>query len=228
MKKTMLTLIALLVMAVQFAGAQNYEVEYEVKFNSSDMEKMITGGQQLPPEIMASLRQDIQNAQIFVKVNMSKDKEDVQLLSDKCYFTINLMGNITDMKPMIEMMGLSTYTDYAKQESYTKLNIQGTKYLVKSEMEPQGEFEVTKKTKKILGHECVRMKTKSGKIWYATDMPFETMAYKGVPGVILAMEINGTYMTAVSVTPNDKEISLPTDAKIVTREEMEKIMMQMQ
>ena len=132
MKKTMLTLIALLVMAVQFAGAQNYEVEYEVKFNSSDLEKMITGGQQLPPEIMASLRQDIQAAQIFVKVNMSKDKEDVQLLTDKCYFTINLMGNVTDMKPMLEMMGLNTYTDYAKKESYLKMNIQGTKYLVKS------------------------------------------------------------------------------------------------
>lgn len=222
----MLTLIALFVMAVQFAGAQNYEVEYEVKFNSSDIERMITGGQQLPPEVMASLRQDIQGAQVFVSVNMSKDKEDVQLLSDKSYFTINLMGNMMDMKPMLELMELSSYTDYAKNEAYTKMNIQGTKYLVKSEIAPQEEFEATKKTKKILGHECVRMKTKGGKIWYATDLPFETMAYKGVPGVILAIELNGVYMTAVSVTPNDKEISLPKDGKIVTREEMQNILMQ--
>ena len=227
MKKTVLTLIALLVMAAQFASAQNYEVEYEVKFNSSDLERMITGGQQLPPEVMTSLRQDIQAAQIVVSANMSKDKENVELLLDKSSFTVNIMGNIMDMKPMLEMMGLASYTDYEKKENYTKISVQGVKYLIKNEFEPQAEYEATKKTKKILGHECVRMNTKGGKIWYATDLPFETSAYKGVPGVVLAAEINGTYLNAVSVTPNNKEISLPEDAKIVTGEEMQEIMRQL-
>ena len=226
MKKTIMTLIALMVMAVQFASAQNYEVEYEVRFNPSDIMKMMGVGNDAPPEIMNTLRQQIMGAQVFISVNMSKDKEDAQLLSDKSNFVINMMGNVMDMKPMLEFMEFSSYTDYTAKESYTKMNIQGARYLIKNEMPQPEEFKLTKKTKKILGHECVRMNTKSGlKIWYATDLPFETEAYKGVPGVILAVDMNGTLMTAVSVTPNDKEIVLPKDAKIVTREELSKMMM---
>ena len=221
----MLTLIALLVMAVQFAGAQNYEVEYKVKFDPKGMAEIMGDDKDLPAEVKESIKNDFDNAEIYLSVNMSKDKEDTQFLKDKTKFELHIMGQTLDMSSMLETMELSMYNDYTKMESYLKMDYQGTKYLVKREYEGKNVFSPAEGTRTILGHECKVMVDKDGsKIWYATDIPFEYSAYENVPGLVLAIEDDGMNSTAVRITPNNKVFSLPKDVKIVTKEEMEKIM----
>ena len=221
----MLTLIALLVMAVQFAGAQNYEVEYKVKFDPKGMAEIMGDDKDLPAEVKESIKNDFDNAEIYLSVNMSKDKEDTQFLKDKTKFELHIMGQTLDMSSMLETMELSMYNDYTKMESYLKMDYQGTKYLVKREYEGKNVFSPAEGTRTILGHECKVMVDKDGsKIWYATDIPFEYSAYENVPGLVLAIEDDGMNSTAVRITPNNKAFSLPKDVKIVTKEEMEKIM----
>ena len=221
----MLTLIALLVMAVQFAGAQNYEVEYKVKFDPKGMAEIMGDDKDLPAEVKESIKNDFDNAEIYLSVNMSKDKEDTQFLKDKTKFELHIMGQTLDMSSMLETMELSIYNDYTKMESYLKMDYQGTKYLVKREYEGKNVFSPAEGTRTILGHECKVMVGKDGsRIWYATDIPFEYSAYENVPGLVLAIEDEGMNSTAVRITPNNKVFSLPKDVKIVTKEEMEKIM----
>lgn len=226
MKKTLLALAALLVMGFRLAGAQNYKVEYDVKIKPDVFIGMMSTLGGLTEDMMEPAKKGAEEMEIVFNVNMSEDKEDAQLVARKSRFELNMNGIHIDMTDRLENIGFNYYKDHSANESYMKVNVLGKKYYVKNPAAREGKFTPVEGTRTILGHECKLMKNSNNtKVWYATDIPFETKAYEGVPGLVLGIEDeNFMNATAKSFKANDKEISIPKKAKVVTPLEFQKIM----
>ena len=243
MKKTLLTLVALLVIGFQFAGAQTYEVEYSGKFTSEDIDEMMKD-----PELSTyitdtvQLRKDFENVVLVTRMTMSEDKVKSEMDSSKSHFEMHMMGEVVDMNLIFGAMGFGGYADNAKGEFYINFNnpVENIKYLIKAPDVENPPYKEVEGTKTILGHECKAMETGktyvklegvysiiAGKVWYATDIPFKMKGcYKDVPGLILGMEMDfqGHEMVsfATSIKKTDKEITCP-EGKIITLKEFMKM-----
>lgn len=227
MRKVLYTLVILLIMGLQSAAAQNYEVVYTMKMNAGEIVKMFASESGMPEDMMAFLKEDIKKARLTVQLNVSEDKSMMKFLKDQSKFDINMMGMKMDAAPMLDNMGLNSYSDYSKNESYTISHLGGKSYIVRDEETSPLKFTKTSEKKTILGHVCHKMTDKENGsiVWYAEDIPFKTKMYPGVPGLVLEMsEVSGGFtFTAKSYRPTDKPVTMPKDAKKVTQAEVDKM-----
>lgn len=228
MKKVIFTLLFLFVMGMECVTAQNYDVIYSLKMNPESIIKMISKESGAPKAMLSFLKDDIKNAKLKVALRMTKDKSDMKFLKDQSKFEISMMGLKMDAAAMFDNAGINTYSDYAKKINYTKVNIDGKNYIIKDEWEPEPQYKAMNLYKKILGHECRKMidAKKETAIWYATDIPFKTEMYPGVPGLVLEIteEAEGFTFTAVSVTATNKDVTLPKNAKEITKEQADEML----
>ena len=213
MKKTMLTLIALLLMSVRFAGAQNYEVVYRMNFDIDASSQLFASLQNVKGVNVETLIQDMNESEIYAMTNTSYDRHRYENLSEKSKFFIHIGDSIVDARNMVGMFRPTMYLDYGKKECYVEMNVIDTLLILKYDMSliESEVFTQAEGTKNILGHECKKMTSNTGwSLWYAVDIPFKTKVYENVPGLVLETELKGFgKTTAVSITPNDKEIKMP-------------------
>ena len=213
MKKTILTLIALLVMAVRFADAQNYEVVCRTYLDADVSSQMFPNLQNVKGVSLETIIQDMKEAELYSKTNTSYDRQHFQLLAEKSKFLVHIGDSLVDMRNMMSIIQPSMYLDCSKKECYVEMNVIDTLFIVKCDMSlTESEvFTHAEGTKNILGHECKKMTSNMGRtLWYAVDIPFETKVYENVPGLVLESETKGMgKVVAVSITPNDKEIKMP-------------------
>lgn len=227
MKKVLLALIVLFVMGSRSLSAQNYEVVYSMKMDAGAIVNMIASESGMPEDMMAFLKDDIKKAKLMVSLHVSKDKSRMHFLKDKSKFEINMMGLKMDAAPMFDNMGINTYCDYNKKESYTVSHLNGKTYIVRDDELPALNFTKTNEKKTILGHQCVKMvDSKNGSVvWYATDIPFQTKMHPGVPGLVLQMsdDTGGFTFTATSFKSTSQPVTLPKNAKKATKEEVDSL-----
>ena len=228
MKKVIFTLIVLLVIGFSRSVAQNYDVVYSMKMNPETIIKMVSKESGVPKAMLSFIKDDIRKAELMVSLRMTKDKCDMNFLKDKSKFVISLMGIKMDAAAMFENAGINTYSDYAKNISYTKINIEGQNYTVKTPLEEEPNYKSVNLYKTILGHECQKMEDGKNKssVWYATDIPFTTKMFPGVPGLVLEIteESEGFTFTATSVKSTKEDVTLPKNAKEVTEKEINKML----
>ena len=227
MRKTLFTLLVLFLLGLNSAVAQNYEVVYSMKMDAGAIVKMLASESGMPEDMMTFLKNDIKKAKIMVQLNVSNDKSRMQFLKDKSKFEINMMGLKMDAAPMFDNMGINTYCDYNKKESFTVSHLNGKTYIVRDDEIPALNFKKTNEKKTILGHQCVKMvDSENGSVvWCATDIPFHTKMYPGVPGLVLEMsdDTGGFIFTAASYKPTSAPVTLPKNAKKATKEEVDRL-----
>ena len=226
MKKVLVTLLLLIMMGLQNTFAQNYEIVYSMKMNPESVVRMIAGESGVPKALLSFIKDDIKNARIMVSMKYAKDQCDITLLKEKSKFEIGFMGMKMDFIEILANMGISSYSDFARDEHYIKAALDGKDYCIRTEGDPEGVYKPVNLFKKIKGHECRKMVDKKNKmtVWYAEDIPFQTKMYPGVPGLVLEIsDDEGITFTAVTIKPASSAVSLPRNAKVVTKEQMRKI-----
>lgn len=225
MKKTLLTLLVLLFSAVQFTGAQNYEIEYRVQFDTRTLlRSMGMDSNAVPQELYTMMVNAFDNANLIFDVHLSKDKMSLECNMSKSDSVIYIMGEPMDISGLSKEMP-DTYVNYAKHEAYTIQTVSGKDYLVKDSYEDgdYDEYKPSKGSRKILKHKCKSMKLDDGKVWYATDIPYETEAFSGVPGLVLQMDMGIGSLVATSFKETSEEITIPQNMEIITMEEFKKL-----
>ena len=95
---------------------------------------------------------------------------------------------------------------------------------------PNLEWELTQESKQINGYEAFKATRSDGKVtaWYAPKLPlnFGPKGEYSLPGLILELEIGRTIfkVTKIELNPKRKvKVKAPTNGKVVTYEEYEKI-----
>ena len=228
MKKVIYSLFILFMAGYAEVAAQNYDVIYSMKMNPEKVIKMMSHETGMPKFMLSFLKDDLKKAKLLVSVKMSKDKSDMQFLRKQSKFEIGVMGVKMDAADMFDNGILNNYSDFANDIYYAKFNVDGQNYIIRTKGEQEPKYKPINLYKKILGHECKKMIDEKNEttIWYAEDIPFTTKLYPGVPGLVLeiAEESEGLTMTATSVKKTNNDITLPENAKEVTKKELKKIM----
>ena len=117
---------------------------------------------------------------------------------------------------------------YHQHSEFNKL------YLVTSDFDSL-DWEIHDETKEILGYTCIKATTTIVEprrefpttVWFAPELPFPfgPKEFRGLPGVILAMNYNNYYFYAVSIdlNKNKNNIKKPTKGELVTDKRFFKI-----
>jgi GLPGLI family protein len=124
------------------------------------------------------------------------------------------------------------YYDFEKNEIVRHVDFMTRDFLVFDEIEPK-PWKLTNKMSKILDYTCfgAELLQDGQKIfaYFTAEIPFSIgpEEYYGLPGLILAVEINGeTAFLAQSINltvPDKDDVSKPTTGKKVSQEEFDKI-----
>ena len=123
------------------------------------------------------------------------------------------------------------YWDFGKNETTRQVEFMTRNFLISGPIEKKA-WKLTSKMIKIQDYTCLSAELKQGEdlitAWFTSEIPVSIgpADYSGLPGLILAVEINGetAFMaTSVDLTPPENgELSEPDTGKKVTREEFDK------
>lgn len=222
MKKMLLALMALFVFSTQYVNAQNYEIEYRLQiapeFFDEECKDM---GYDVPKEIVNMMTDNLNKAKIIYDVQLSEDQMNILFNKSKSDSVANMMGATMDVSYFAP--DFNFYVNYAKHECYVRQTVKGKDYLVKESGSYDTKYAPSEGSKTILGHECKLMKSENFDMWYATDMPYETKVFKGVPGLVLQMDRGKYSFVAVSFKESDKQVTTPQNIEKITGEEFKKL-----
>lgn len=129
------------------------------------------------------------------------------------------------------------YTNKKNKENIRQVDAYGDLFLVDY---PVQEWELSSETKKIGAYTCykaITIQTVNGKkgitktrveVWYTPEIaiPFGPLGYNGLPGLIVELSMHNYKYYVIKIELNSDEkinIKKPTQGKIVTKEEFEKI-----
>ena len=164
MKKTLLTLVALLVIGFQFAGAQTYEVEYSGKYSSETINKLFEimfKDNKVPSGLIdeidtVQLRKDFEDMVFAEKTTMSRYKMKSETDTLKTHAVYHSMGMTFDMNNMPLVSLAEDYYDGITNETYKGIfnKVDKVKYLVKMPEQKNNPVKEVEGSKTILGHEC--------------------------------------------------------------------------
>ena len=128
---------------------------------------------------------------------------------------------------------LQVYFDFTKNETIRQIEFMTRHFLVSGPVEKQA-WKLTQKMVKIQDYTCMGAEAKQGEdiitAYFTSEIPVSIgpAEYSGLPGLILAIEINGeTAFLAISIdlTPPEESILIQPDrGSVVTQEEFNKIM----
>lgn len=122
------------------------------------------------------------------------------------------------------------YNNIQDNTSIHLRSLQGKSYLIESNFDTL-EWEIHDETKEIQGYTCIKATTKIVEatkdfittVWFAPDLPFSfgPKEFRGLPGLILAIDYNHYYFYADSIDLNtkSKEIKRPTKGKAISESE---------
>jgi len=125
-----------------------------------------------------------------------------------------------------------TYCDLKNKQQITQQDFMQRKFLITTDLNSK-DWKITGNQKMILNYPCqeaTRQDTdRKVSVWFTTAIPLSTgpSSYCGLPGVVLAVDINNGNQTitatSVSKDVDASKIKKPTEGKKVTQEEFNKI-----
>jgi len=125
-----------------------------------------------------------------------------------------------------------TYCDLKNNQKIIQQDFMDRKFLITTDLK-SNDWKITGNQKMILNYPCQEaVKQDSDKkitVWFTTAIPVSTgpSSYCGLPGVVLAVDINNgdqtIVATSVSKDVDSTKIQKPTEGKKVTQEEFNKI-----
>jgi len=127
--------------------------------------------------------------------------------------------------------GYSNYfKDFENDEMINQRFLRGETYLIKEDL-GQFNWEIGSEIVDIGGYSCrqATIASKNGNVtraWFTDDIPIPDgpSIYHGLPGLILKVEVGNMEIAASTVQLHtNMEISKPTDGKITSKEEMDRI-----
>lgn len=133
------------------------------------------------------------------------------------------------------------YNDQNRNINLHEKNTFGRLYIIKSEFDAM-DWRLEKETKNILGFNCRRAtlefyvseeqranQKREIVAWFTSELPYPygPSVYRGLPGLILELEVNwnfGYTLSAVDITKRDKiEIEEPSKGKLINESELQDI-----
>ena len=140
------------------------------------------------------------------------------------------LGRAEYVRPPQKMLQ-KVYWDLGKNEEIRHIEFMTRNFVVSGPIEKKA-WKLTSKMVKILDYTCSGAELKQGEdlitAWFTTEIPVSIgpAVYSGLPGLILAIEINGEYAfiaTSIDLTPpKEGVLSKPDSGKKVTREKFDK------
>jgi len=125
-----------------------------------------------------------------------------------------------------------TYCDLKNNQRITQQDFMQRKFLITTDLKSK-DWKITGNQKMILNYPCQEAtrqdSDKKITVWFTTAIPVSTgpSSYCGLPGVVLAVDINNgdqtITATSVSKDVDASKIQKPTEGKKVTQEEFNKI-----
>jgi len=125
-----------------------------------------------------------------------------------------------------------TYCDLKNNQRITQQDFMQRKFLITTDLKSK-DWKITGNQKMILSYPCQEAtrqdSDKKITVWFTTAIPVSTgpSSYCGLPGVVLAVDINNgdqtIIATSVSKDVDASKIKKPTEGKKVTQEEFNKI-----
>ncbi len=122
--------------------------------------------------------------------------------------------------------------DFVKNERIQQVMFMTRNFLISDSIKKKA-WKLSNKRVKVLDYTCMGAELKKGDqtitAWYAPEIPISTGPdeFFGLPGLILAIEINGEYAfvaTSIDLTPPPKGVfSKPDEGKKINQEEFNKI-----
>jgi GLPGLI family protein len=132
-----------------------------------------------------------------------------------------------------ETLLLQVYSDFTKNEIIRQVEFM-TRYFLISGLIEQKAWKLTGKMVKIQDYTCMgaemRQEEKTITAYFTSEIPVSTgpAGYSGLPGLILAVEINGDtdfLATSVDLTPPEASVlTKPDKGREVNQEEFDKIL----
>lgn len=148
--------------------------------------------------------------------------------------TTNVMTNDNQLDLKGALGAINTtgvyYNNIQDNTSIHHRNLQGASYLIESNFDAL-EWEIHDETKTIQGYTCIKATTnivESSRefpttVWFAPDLPFPfgPKEFRGLPGLILAIDYNHYYFYADSIDLHNKRrnIKRPTKGSTVSNTE---------
>ena len=175
------------------------------------------------------------------EVNQVEDENARQTLieqfaSIKIPFTLSYYEGKTLFRPVnITKAALGTrsiiYVDPSSGKKITQEDVMGKSYLVQEVYTPE-KWTVTGETSQIEGYQCKKAVLGVGEeivAWFTEEIPVKTgpMGYVAVPGLVVKLEMENMTFTLSSINPSKKSsVKAPSGGKKVTRDELEKIIVE--
>lgn len=225
MKNFILLLPFLFVIHMSYGQIQSGKVTY--KINPPTVEKLIdTASVDAPTE-----------AKIYIINYVNSHLKVVPYLELELLFnpyesilnTNNIMTNDNQLDLKGALGATNTagvyYNNIQDNTSIHHRSLQGTSYLIESNFDAL-EWEIHDEIKEIQGYTCIKATTNIVEpardfpttVWFAPDIPFPfgPKEFRGLPGLILAMEYNKYYFYADSIDLDTKQRNIKKPTKGTT------------
>lgn len=167
--------------------------------------------------IVLFLRVDAQNIIVYQSYSLGSKSGDTSKMEIVSFGDKYIIKDIeTPSENLIPGLATATtYVDYEGKKVYSQLKYSDSEcYYSKSELKNNTELKKLEDVEKILGYKCKKMTTSINSntidIWYAeqTDIQASPMPGLGfIPGTVMKIVRNGSYITEVQKIKKDKNIS---------------------
>ncbi len=166
-----------------------------------------------------------ESASIYKNVEKEED-EDVDVEADNGRMRMRMMMMNADNQ---------MYRDVETGNKVEKRDFFGKTFLIKDEADKHS-WKVTTESKEILGYNCLKAVIRDSSLvadaWFTTEIPVSSGPHKfgGLPGMVLEVSIEGErplHIIATEVNMGKvakSDLVEPKKGKVVTQEEMRKIM----
>lgn len=239
MKKTLIFLFSFIFLTLQAQESPSYvEVLYELQFDMDPEMVLSTVPEQYRAQVADQIKEELANGIKVDYILKTNGTESTYKLVEKINNAQSPAGLITQQ---IMSQDKGVFYKNLKEEIFLKpYDIMGTVYLIQDKL-PDYTWKITRESEEIAGFDTRKAMgqlndTISSTAWYTPkisikDGPDRTW---GLPGLVLKAEFvtNGidTTITAKSVAVKDEEIKIekPMGDKVMTQEEFEIEMKEMQ
>ncbi len=227
--KNLISLCFLFVVTASLTAQDSGEIHFIVKQKLEFKMDGAPGGVDLSGMLPSERVEDkvlVFNKEASVYYGGAEEEEETELSSDDGSFKMVLIESDIENR---------LYTDLKTQETFDQQGFMEKPFIVLGKTEKL-KWKITTEKVKYLDYECIKATTTIEKddeikevvAWFAPAIKFSVgpKEYGQLPGAILMLSIDGdkTEIKATKVTlAVDAKIEKPTDGKMVTEEEFEKI-----